>query len=56
MAVEQQGGERLKRFMTIMDSMTDEELDSKKPMNDERRIMRVARGAGTHPSASLRGA
>merc|ERR1719456_791722 len=46
---EQQGGERLKRFMTIMDSMTDEELDSKKPMNDERRIMRVARGAGTHP-------
>jgi signal recognition particle subunit SRP54 len=46
---EQQGGERLKRFMTIMDSMTDDELDSKKPMNDERRIMRVARGAGVHP-------
>ena len=38
---------RFKRFMTMMDSMTDEELDSEstKLMTDSR-IKRVARGSG----------
>eukprot|EP00897_Mesotaenium_endlicherianum_P001704 jgi/Mesen1/1561/ME000134S00680 len=42
---------RLKKFMTIMDSMTEEELDSSNPklLADPKRIMRVARGSGRHP-------
>lgn len=42
---------RLKRFMCMMDSMTNEELDSSNPklFQDPRRIMRVARGSGRHP-------
>lgn len=46
-----QGGDsnaRLKRFLVIMDSMTNAELDGKVQL-DESRIMRVARGAGVHP-------
>merc|ERR1719359_1309114 len=40
--------------MTIMDSMTDDELDCKKNallLEDISRILRVARGSGTHPMA-----
>ncbi|KAI6689925.1 hypothetical protein NL676_026753 [Syzygium grande] len=38
---------KLKRYMTMMDSMTNEELDSSNPkiMNDSR-IMRIAKGSG----------
>lgn len=48
---EKESTARLKKFMTIMDSMTDKELDSTNPklFQDVRRIMRVARGAGRHP-------
>ena len=37
---------RVKRFICIMDSMTSEELDGKKPLNPAR-ILRIARGSGT---------
>jgi signal recognition particle subunit SRP54 len=38
---------RIKRFMTMMDSMTNKELDSLDPkLMTESRIMRVARGSG----------
>ena len=43
---EKEGIARLKRFMGIMDSMTDQELDGKKPVV-ESRITRIARGSGT---------
>ncbi|MCL7029920.1 hypothetical protein MKW94_014263 [Papaver nudicaule] len=50
------GGEKerqskIKVYMSIMDSMTNEELDSTNPkiMNDTSRIMRVARGSGRQP-------
>mmetsp|Transcript_58297 Transcript_58297/g.153370 ORF Transcript_58297/g.153370 Transcript_58297/m.153370 type:complete len:234 (-) Transcript_58297:645-1346(-) len=42
---------RFKKFMTIMDSMTDDELDTEntsKMMGDSR-ILRIARGSGSHP-------
>ncbi|XP_058780453.1 signal recognition particle subunit SRP54 2-like [Vicia villosa] len=38
---------KFKRYMTIMDSMTNEELDSSNPkLMNESRMMRIARGAG----------
>merc|ERR1719456_1991535 len=40
--------------MTIMDSMTEAELDGKKGLEIEKdisRVIRVARGSGTHPMA-----
>ena len=48
---------RLKKFMTIMDSMTDKELDGKVDWHGKRgddasvesRIKRIAKGSGTHP-------
>ena len=41
---------RLKRFMYMMDSMTDDELDAKVDLNKSAsRIERVARGSGCHP-------
>jgi hypothetical protein len=40
---------RLKRFMVIMDSMTDGELDGRVPAFEESRLLRIARGSGTHP-------
>lgn len=49
---EKQGAQRIKRFMTIMDSMTDAELDCRKDAlveKDLSRIIRVAKGSGTHP-------
>lgn len=51
---EKSGVQRIKRFMTIMDSMTDDELDCKKGVTldkDLSRVVRVARGSGTHPMA-----
>mmetsp|Transcript_20042 Transcript_20042/g.59734 ORF Transcript_20042/g.59734 Transcript_20042/m.59734 type:complete len:503 (+) Transcript_20042:241-1749(+) len=49
-----EGGNRLKRFMYMMDSMTDDELDGRVDLNKQSqpvasRIDRVARGSGTHP-------
>mmetsp|Transcript_45491 Transcript_45491/g.61719 ORF Transcript_45491/g.61719 Transcript_45491/m.61719 type:complete len:148 (+) Transcript_45491:1022-1465(+) len=41
--------DRIKKFLCIMDSMTKEELDCIKPMN-EKRVLRVARGAGMPPT------
>ncbi|EWM21521.1 signal recognition particle 54 kda protein [Nannochloropsis gaditana] len=41
---------RLKRFLTMMDSMTDAELDGKVDLNkSESRVNRIARGSGAHP-------
>ena len=47
---EREGVDRLKKFMTVMDALTDDELDSKVKLDaDDSRILRVARGAGTSP-------
>lgn len=47
---EDSGGNRLKRFMYMMDSMTDDELDNKIDLDKSAsRIDRIARGSGTHP-------
>ncbi|CAE7866080.1 unnamed protein product, partial [Symbiodinium microadriaticum] len=43
---EKEGVKRIKRFMVIMDSMTDAELDCDVQLNDTRK-MRIARGAGS---------
>lgn len=51
---EKSGIQRIKRFMTMMDSMTDDELDCKKGValdKDLSRLLRVARGSGCHPMA-----
>lgn len=42
------GGDRIKVFMCIMDSMTDAELDAKVEISPSR-VFRIARGAGVHP-------
>ena len=53
------GSQRLKNFCTMMDSMTDAELDSEKTLdlqNDMEaryRVMRIARGSGRHPQEVL---
>ena len=45
-----QGSNRLKRFMCIMDSMTDEELDGRIDLEKSpSRFDRIASGSGTHP-------
>ncbi|KAI9143678.1 signal recognition particle-containing protein [Paraphysoderma sedebokerense] len=48
---DQEGSKRMRRFMAIMDSMTDEELDGDgKHFRDQpSRVNRVAIGSGTHP-------
>ncbi|XP_048568211.1 signal recognition particle 54 kDa protein 2-like isoform X1 [Triticum urartu] len=44
---EKQGEAKIKRYMTMMDSMTDAELDSENPkLMKESRIIRIARGSG----------
>jgi len=43
---EKEATARIKRFLCMMDSMTDAELDSLKPLNPSR-IRRIARGSGT---------
>eukprot|EP00128_Syssomonas_multiformis_P005225 Colp12_sorted_trinity150504_noHs@34501 len=52
---EQEGNARLKRTMTIMDSMSDDELDSDGKLfsSQPTRVNRVARGAGVHPKEVL---
>jgi signal recognition particle subunit SRP54 len=46
--MDQQGGAKLKHFTCIMDSMTEQELDSdaKLMKNEPSRIYRLARGSG----------
>eukprot|EP00639_Heterosigma_akashiwo_P027973 CAMPEP_0194675366 /NCGR_PEP_ID=MMETSP0295-20121207/8216_1 /TAXON_ID=39354 /ORGANISM="Heterosigma akashiwo, Strain CCMP2393" /LENGTH=536 /DNA_ID=CAMNT_0039559689 /DNA_START=34 /DNA_END=1644 /DNA_ORIENTATION=+ len=46
---DQETGNRFKRFMYMMDSMTDKELDGVVELCDSR-ILRIARGSGTHPT------
>ncbi|KAL8151253.1 hypothetical protein V2J09_021061 [Rumex salicifolius] len=44
---EKESQAKIKRYMTMMDSMTNEELDSSNPkMFNESRLMRIARGSG----------
>ena len=44
---EKESQAKIKRYMTMMDSMTNEELDSSNPkLMNESRMMRIARGAG----------
>lgn len=44
--------DRIKKFMCMMDSMTKDELDCIKPL-DESRVLRISKGAGTHPKELL---
>jgi signal recognition particle subunit SRP54 len=46
---EKESAAKIQRFITAMDSMTKEELDCVKLL-DESRIRRIARGAGVHPA------
>lgn len=46
---EKESTAKIQRFLTAMDSMTKEELDSIKPL-DEKRIRRISRGSGVHPA------
>eukprot|EP00400_MALV-I_sp_L67-5_P000021 gene22-396_t len=47
---EREGMDRLKNFMTVMDSLTEDELDCKVKLEaSDSRVIRVARGAGTSP-------
>lgn len=43
---EKEGVRRIKRFMVMMDSLTDDELDCNVQMNDQRKL-RVAKGSGS---------
>ena len=45
---EKESTARIKRFLCMMDSMTNEELDSDKPLTDYR-LIRIAKGSGTRP-------
>ncbi|KAK8525070.1 hypothetical protein V6N12_029917 [Hibiscus sabdariffa] len=46
---EKESQAKIKRYMTMMDSMTNEELDSSNPkLMNESRMMRIARGSGRH--------
>lgn len=45
---EKESTARVKRFLCMMDSMTNEELDCVKPLT-ETRMVRIARGSGTRP-------
>merc|ERR1712050_338339 len=50
---EQEGVKRIKRFMVMMDSLTDDELDAVAVMNESRR-WRVAKGSGSsHAEVTL---
>ena len=46
---------RIRKFMTLMDSMTEKELDENniKVLQEPSRIERIARGAGRHPNDML---
>ena len=43
---EKEGIKRIKSFLSMMDSMTADELDNIKPLNPSR-VYRIARGSGT---------
>lgn len=45
---EKESTDRIKKFMCIMDSMTDKELDCEQEIT-ESRLYRIAKGAGAHP-------
>lgn len=45
---EKESSEKIKRYLCMMDSMTKDELNNKKPLNPSR-IERIARGSGTTP-------
>ncbi|CAD7927635.1 unnamed protein product [Amoebophrya sp. A120] len=49
---EEEAQKRVRRFLTMMDSMTDAELDGKGDRIEKTpsRILRIARGAGVHPA------
>ena len=52
---DEESNRRLKKFMYMMDSMNDNELDGKVDLHKgdatvESRIRRIARGSGTHPN------
>ena len=50
MGNDDESSNRLKKFMYMMDSMTDDELDGRVDLNRApSRVDRVARGSGTHP-------
>ena len=49
---EKESTERIKRFLTMMDSMTKDELDGVKQI-DEKRVLRICRGAGQNPRELL---
>lgn len=46
---EKESAAKIQRFITAMDSMTKEELDCVKPLDDAR-IRRISRGSGVHPA------
>lgn len=46
---EKESAAKIQRFLTAMDSMTKEELDGIKPL-DEKRVLRISRGSGVHPA------
>ena len=48
---EKQSEVRIKKFMTMMDSMTEEELNTNdiKVLQQPTRIARISKGAGRHP-------
>jgi len=41
-----EGNQKIKMMINILDSMTDDELDSNKPLKEPSRINRIARGSG----------
>jgi signal recognition particle subunit SRP54 len=49
---EKESTDRIKKFMCMMDSMTKEELDCTKTLN-ETRVMRISRGSGANPKELL---
>merc|ERR1719183_2614165 len=46
---EKEGAKRIKRFMVMMDSLTDAELDCEVAMNESRQL-RAAKGSGSTPA------
>jgi len=49
---EKQSTDRIKKFLSMMDSMTKKELDCIEPLT-EKRILRISQGSGTSPKELL---
>ena len=49
---EKESTDRIKKFLYVMDSMTKEELDGVKQI-DQPRLVRIAKGSGTNPKEIL---